>query len=105
MRRASPALLTAALAAALALVAGTATLWPRDRPTSTPASAPAPTATQPAPDPATLQRLADGVVEAGAPGAIALVRTGQRTWQGSAAWASWPPGACPGPPTGSGSAA
>jgi len=24
----------------------------------------------------------DGVVEAGAPGAVALVRTGQRTWQG-----------------------
>jgi hypothetical protein len=36
MRRASPApaLLTAALAAAVALVAGTATLWPRDHPTS-----------------------------------------------------------------------
>jgi len=82
MRRASPALLAAALAAAVALVAGTATLWPRDHPTTAPASAPAPTATQPAPDPATLPRLVDEVVEAGTPGAVALVRTGQPTWQG-----------------------
>jgi hypothetical protein len=50
MRRASPALLTAALAAAVALVAGTATLCPRDHPTIAPAGAPAATATQPAPD-------------------------------------------------------
>jgi hypothetical protein len=54
MRRASPALLTAALAAAVALVAGTATLWPRDHPAIAPDHVPAPTATQPAPDPATL---------------------------------------------------
>ena len=82
MGRTSPVLLAAALGVAVALVAGTATLWPRDHPTIAPAGAPAPAATQPAPDPATLQRLVDGVVEAGAPGAVAVVRTGQRTWQG-----------------------
>ena len=52
MRRASPALLTAALAAAVALVAKM--LWPRDHPAIAPDHVPAPTATQPAPDPATL---------------------------------------------------
>ena len=40
MRRASPALLAAALGVAVALVAGTATLWPRDHPTIASASAP-----------------------------------------------------------------
>jgi D-alanyl-D-alanine carboxypeptidase len=83
MRRSSPALLAGALLATVALVAGTAMLWPRDHPASTPARVPAPTATRPAPDPATLQRLVDGVVEAGAPGAVALVRTGHGTWQGA----------------------
>ena len=53
MRRARwpRALLTAVLAAAVALVAGTAKLWPRGHPTIAPAGVPAPTATQPAPDP------------------------------------------------------
>jgi D-alanyl-D-alanine carboxypeptidase len=81
MRRTAPVLLTAALTVAVALVAGTATLRPRDHPTIAPAGAPGATATHPAPDPAALQQLVDGVVEAGAPGAIALVRTGQATWQ------------------------
>src|SRR4029450_10025590 len=49
MRRASPG--PALLPAAVALVAGTATLWPRDHPIIAPAGVPAPTATQPAPDP------------------------------------------------------
>jgi hypothetical protein len=86
MRRSSPALLAGALLATVALVAGTAMLWPRDHPATTPARVPAPTATRPAPDPATLQRLVDGVVEAGAPGAVALVRTGHGTGRGPAAW-------------------
>ena len=80
MRRTSPALLAGAVA--VALVAGTATLWLRDHPANAPAHLPAPTATQPAPNSAILQRLVDEVVEAGAPGAVALVRNGQRTWQG-----------------------
>jgi D-alanyl-D-alanine carboxypeptidase len=81
MRRASPALLATALGMAVALVAGTATLWPRDHPTIA-RGRPGSDRHPPAPDPATLQRLVDEVVEAGAPGAIALIRTGQRTWQG-----------------------
>ena len=105
MRRTSPALVAAALGVAVALVAGTATLWPRDHPTIAPAGAPAATATQPAPDPEILQRLVDGVVEAGAPGAVALIRTGQRTWQGLAASVTCMPGTRRAPPTGSGSAA
>jgi D-alanyl-D-alanine carboxypeptidase len=83
MRRSSPALLAGALLAAVALVAGAATLWPVDHPASTPVRVPAAAATRPAPDAATLQRLVDGVVQAGAPGAAALVRTDQATWQGA----------------------
>jgi D-alanyl-D-alanine carboxypeptidase len=82
MRRGSPTLLVGALAAALLLLAGTTVFWSRDR-TPPAASVSAPPVTRPAPDPATLQSLMDGVVEAGAPGAVALVRTGQRTWQGA----------------------
>jgi D-alanyl-D-alanine carboxypeptidase len=82
MRRGSPTLLVSALAAALLLLAGTTVFWSRDR-TPPAASVSAPPVTRPAPDPATLQSLVDGVVEAGAPGAVALVRTGQRTWQGA----------------------
>jgi D-alanyl-D-alanine carboxypeptidase len=82
-RRGWPALLVGALAAALVLLAGTAVLWSRDRARRPAASIPAPPATRPSPDPATLQVLLDELVEAGAPGAIALVRTGQATWQGA----------------------
>jgi D-alanyl-D-alanine carboxypeptidase len=81
MRRGSPTLLVGVLVAAL-LLAGTAVLWSRDH-AGPAASVPAPPATHAPPDPATLQRLVDGVVEAGAPGAVALVRTGQGTWQGA----------------------
>ena len=80
MRRGSPALVVGVLVAALAL-AGTAVLWSRNHPAPA-ASVPASSATGPPPDPATLQQLVAGVVEAGAPGAVALVRTGQGTWQG-----------------------
>jgi D-alanyl-D-alanine carboxypeptidase len=82
MRRGSPALLVGVLLAALALLAGTAVLWSRDHATPA-ASIPAPPATRLPLDPATLQLLLDGVVEAGAPGAVALVRTGRGTWQGA----------------------
>jgi D-alanyl-D-alanine carboxypeptidase len=81
MRRGSPALLVGVLVAALAL-AGTAVLWSRNRPAPA-ASIPASSDTRPPPDPATLQQLVAGVVEAGAPAAVALVRTGQGTWQGA----------------------
>jgi D-alanyl-D-alanine carboxypeptidase len=81
MRRGSPTLLVGALVAAL-LLAGTAVLWWRDH-AAPAASVPVPTATRSPPDPATLQLLVDGVVEAGAPGAVALVRTGQGTWEGA----------------------
>lgn len=77
----SPTLLVGVLVAAL-LLAGTAVLWSRDH-AAPAASVPAPPATRPPPDPATLQLLLDGVVEAGAPAAVALVRTGQGTWQGA----------------------
>jgi D-alanyl-D-alanine carboxypeptidase len=81
MRRGSPTLLVGALVAAL-LLAGTAVLWSRDHATPA-ASVPAPPATGPPLDTVTLQLLVDGVVEAGAPGAVALVRSGQGTWQGA----------------------
>ena len=81
MRRGSPALLVGVLVAALAL-AGTAVLWSRNRPAPA-ASTPASSDTRPPPDPATLQQLVAGMVEAGAPAAVALVRTGQGTWQGA----------------------
>ena len=66
MRRGSPALLVGVLVAALAL-AGTAVLWSRNH-AAPAASVPASPTTRPSPDPATLQLLLDGVVEAGAPG-------------------------------------
>ena len=81
MRRGSPTLLVGALVAAL-LLAGTAVLWSRDHATPA-ASVPAPPANRPPLDTVTLQLLVDGVVEAGAPGAVALVRSGQRTWRGA----------------------
>ena len=70
------------LAALLLLVSGTAVWWSRDRP-ATPTSVQAPPATRASPDPAALQRQLDGVVETGAPGVVALVRSGPQTWQGA----------------------
>jgi len=70
------------LAALLLLVSGTAVWWSRDRP-ATPASVQAPPATRASPDPAALQRQLDKVVETGAPGVVALVRSGPQTWQGA----------------------
>jgi D-alanyl-D-alanine carboxypeptidase len=70
------------LAALLLLVTGTAVWWSRDRP-ATPASVRAPPATRAPADPAALQRQLDGVVETGALGVVALVRSGQQTWQGA----------------------
>jgi D-alanyl-D-alanine carboxypeptidase len=71
-----------ALVAGLLLVAGTVVWWPRDRPAA-PAGVQAPPATRAPADPAVLQRQLDGVVEAGAPGVVALVRSGHQTWQGA----------------------
>ena len=70
------------LAAVLLLLTATVVLWSRDRP-ATPASVQAPPATRAPAGPAALQRQLDGVVETGAPGVVALVRTGQQTWQGA----------------------
>jgi len=102
MRRRSPVLLVGVLVAALAL-AGTAMLWSRQY-AAPAASAPASSATRPPLDPATLQLLVDGVVEAGAPGAVALVRTGQGTWQGASGLGDLGPSARHGLAIGSGSA-
>ena len=82
MRRARVAVVAGGLVAALLLVTATVVLWPRDRPAA-PASVQAPPATRAPADPAALQRQLDGVVEAGAPGVVALVRSGQQTWQGA----------------------
>ena len=104
LRRYRVAVAAGGLVAALLLLTATVVLWSRDRPAA-PASVPAPPATRAPADPAALQRQLDGVVETGAPGVVALVRTGQQTWQGPAAWATWAPTGPPGPLTGSGSAA
>jgi D-alanyl-D-alanine carboxypeptidase len=82
MRRHRVMVVAGALVAVLLLVTGAAVLWSRDRPAA-PASVQAPPATRAPADPAALQRQLDGVVEAGAPGVVALVRTGQQTWQGA----------------------
>jgi D-alanyl-D-alanine carboxypeptidase len=71
------------LVAGVLLVAGTVVWWPKDRPATTPASVSTARATRPPADPAALQKQLDGVVEAGAPGVVGLVRTGERTWQGA----------------------
>jgi hypothetical protein len=104
MRRARVAVIAGGLVAALLLLTATVVVWSRDRPAA-PASVQAPPATRAPPDPAALQRQLDGVVEAGSPGVVALVRSGQQTWQGPAAWATWTPNAPPGLVTGSGSVA
>jgi D-alanyl-D-alanine carboxypeptidase len=70
------------LVAGLLLVTGAAVLWSRDRP-ATPAGVQASSATRAPADPAALQHQLDLVVEAGAPGVVALIRSGQQTWQGA----------------------
>jgi D-alanyl-D-alanine carboxypeptidase len=75
-------LLAGGLVAALLVVAAVV-WWPRDRLATPAASVSTPRATRPPADPAVLQRQLDGVVEAGAPGVVGLVRTGERTWQGA----------------------
>ena len=83
MRRRPLTLLAGGLAAASLLVGGTVVVRSRDRSTAPSSSVPAPRVTRPPADPAALQRQLDRVVDAGAPGVVALVRTGQRTWQGA----------------------
>jgi D-alanyl-D-alanine carboxypeptidase len=70
------------LVAAL-LVVATVVWWPQDRPATPPASSATLRAARPPADPAALQQQLDGVVEAGAPGVVGLVRSGERTWQGA----------------------
>jgi D-alanyl-D-alanine carboxypeptidase len=76
------ALLAGGLVAALLLVA--TLVWrPQDRPATPPTSVSTPRASRTPTDPAALQKQLDGVVEAGAPGVVGLIRTGERTWQGA----------------------
>ena len=81
-RRRRRVVVAGGLVAAL-LVVATVVWWPRDRPAAPPASVATLRATRPPADPAALQQQLDGVVEAGAPGVVGLVRTGERTWQGA----------------------
>jgi CubicO group peptidase (beta-lactamase class C family) len=103
MRRARVAIAGGLVAASLLLTA-TVVLWPRDRPAA-PATVQAPPATRAPADPAALQRQLDGVVEAGSPGVVALVRSGHQTWQGASGLGDLDANAPPGPVTGSGSGA
>ena len=80
--RRTVALLAGGLVAAL-LVVATVVWWPQDRPATPPTSVSTPRASRPPADPAALQKQLDGVVEAGAPGVVGLVRTGERNWQGA----------------------
>jgi D-alanyl-D-alanine carboxypeptidase len=82
MRRRWVAVVAGALVAVVAL-AGTAVVWSRHR-ASTSSVGPAPTAAnRPPVDPVILQPLLDGVVRAGAPGAVAVMGSEQGTWQGA----------------------
>jgi CubicO group peptidase (beta-lactamase class C family) len=78
-RRPSVAMLAAGLVAVLLLVVAAVAWWPEDRSTAPPTGSSAPRATRPPTDPATLQRQLDGVVDAGTPGAVGLVRIGSVT--------------------------
>jgi len=64
-----------------------------------------PAGTRPPADPAALQKQLDRVVEAGTPGVVGLVRTGERTWQGASGLGDLRATGPPEPVTGSGSAA
>ena len=75
-------LVAGGLVAGLLLVAGAGVWWPRDRPAA-PANVQASSATRAPADPAALQHQLDGVVEAGAPGIVGLLRSGQQTWRGA----------------------
>ena len=77
------AVVAGGLVAGLLLVAGTVVWWPRDRPATPPTSVSTPRASRAPTDPTALQKQLDGVVEAGAPGVVGLIRTGERTWQGA----------------------
>jgi D-alanyl-D-alanine carboxypeptidase len=81
-RRRSVALLAGGLVAVL-LVLATVVWWPRDRPATPASSVSASRASRPLANPAVLQQQLDGVVEAGTPGVVGLVRAGERTWQGA----------------------
>jgi D-alanyl-D-alanine carboxypeptidase len=82
LRRRPVAILVGGLLAVL-LVVATVVWWPRDRAAAPATSISAPRATRPPTDPGVLQQQLDRVVEAGAPGVVGLVRTGERTWQGA----------------------
>lgn len=82
-RRPSVAMLAAGLVAVLVLVVAAVAWWPEDRSTAPPTGPSAPRANRPPTDPAALQKQLDRVVEAGTPGVVGLVRTGERTWQGA----------------------
>ena len=82
-RRPSVAMLAAGLVAVLLLVLAAVVWWPRDRAAAPAGSVSASRAARPLTDPAVLQQQLDGVVEAGAPGVVGLVRAGGRTWQGA----------------------
>jgi D-alanyl-D-alanine carboxypeptidase len=76
-------MLAAGLVAVLLVVVAVVAWWPEDRSTAPPTGSSAPRASRPLTDPATLQQQLDGVVEAGTPGVVGLVRAGERTWQGA----------------------
>ncbi len=82
IRRHRVAVVAGGLVGVLLLLMGAVVLWSRDRPAA-PASVQAPQAIRAPADPAALQRQLDGVVETGTPGVVALVRSGQQTWQGA----------------------
>jgi hypothetical protein len=82
-RQRTVALLAAGLLAVLLLVVAAVAWWPEDRSTTPPTGSSAPRASRSLTDPATLQRQLDGVVEAGTPGVVGLVRAGEQTWQGA----------------------
>jgi CubicO group peptidase (beta-lactamase class C family) len=86
-RRRMVALLAGGLVAVL-LVLATVVWWPRDRAAAPASGVSAPRASRPLADPAVLQQQLDGVVEAGAPGVVGLVRAGGGPGRGPAAWAT-----------------
>jgi hypothetical protein len=81
VRRRPVALLAGGLIAAL-LVVATAVWWPQDRAAAPPTSVSTPRASRTPTDPAALQRQLDLVVEAGAPGVVALIRSRQQDLAG-----------------------
>jgi D-alanyl-D-alanine carboxypeptidase len=81
-RRRRRAVVAGGLVAAL-LVVATVVWWPQDRPAPPPTSVSTPRPSRTPTDPDALQKQLDRVVEAGAPGVVGLVRTGQQTWQGA----------------------